>query len=248
MRFVFPYEGRELWANSILLQAASPYLKSMLKAGLVESISFVVTESVRRVGKRRRPLDFDESDGERSGDDEETPETATTDNGPPKTCHHPVKTITIDQTSSQTYEAVLCWIATRHIDFAPLTSTFQGQLDLQKARQSAVTSRSSRSPTLPPPSSPKSIYRLAHLLELPALSQLALANIKLQLKPTTVAREMCCDMVAYEAFRKLVVEYAVEQWAKVKESAAMKEMKEKIAQGEMSHAVSTFLELSLKLN
>lgn len=265
-----PRERRNLWVCSTILKSASPYFASLLQSSFLEGALSSMAPNYDGLGSTE--LDFDDSD-----DDEALAPPATDSTEAQSTCNHSFHLVKITQATYKTYEAVYSWIMTGYISFALLASTskareVEGVVDPTPADGSIVDDSTSMlenslplpstttpplpplpptlagSPQPPPRASPKSIYRLAHLLDLPQLQQLALNNINSQLTPTSVAFELFSDVAAsYEAFRTLVVDYAVEHWVEVKGSAAWKKMQQRVAQGELMHSVSMFMELSMKL-
>jgi hypothetical protein len=128
-----------------------------------------------------------------------------------------------------TYRTVLVYLVSSHIDFADLASTL---LPLNPAadetrKESFHRLRQQKVP-LPLPVSPKSIYRLADLLELPTLKNLALDHFKTQLMVENVARELFSNTSAlYNELRAAALDFAVEHWSEVKETEAMKEIQQK---------------------
>lgn len=88
-------------------------------------------------------------------------------------CHHQFHEVVITDTAFATYQACLVWIASGHISFSPLSSTRRvGGIDTP-ARSAATSSADLDAPHKV---SPKSIYRLAHLLSLADLQALALKS------------------------------------------------------------------------
>lgn len=117
---------------------------------------------------------------------------------------------------------MLLWLASSHIDFAPLRSSLQ--TTATPSRKSRLLTFHTSNPSLPIPSSPKSVFRLAHHLELPELRALALEAFSSQLTPTNLALELfSSEAIKYDKLRKVVVEVAAKQWAGVKGSEGMKE-------------------------
>lgn len=100
----------------------------------------------------------------------------------------PSKRVIIRETAYSTYAAVLIWLSCRYIGFASLRSK-SGQAhiaDLQHFRKDY--------PNLPAPVSPKSEFRLAHLLELTELQAEALRDVAGQLTSDNVAKELFSDV------------------------------------------------------
>lgn len=141
--------------------------------------------------------------------------------------------------------AVLLYLATGHIEFAPLSSLLltRNQED-GPARQTLLDEHVSEHPTLPPPVSPKSVYRLAHLLHREELQQLALDALSMSL--ATEARRanlfgpvsiVCAD------FKKVELNYVVENWQEVQASKSWNEMREKATTGEIEGAAQILFDL-----
>ena len=82
----------------------------------------------------------------------------------------PIHRIIMSEPSFHTFRAFLYYLATNQIAFAPITSSFAGVSAPPPDDESNAAS------VVPLPVSPKSIYRLAHKLELPALQKLALTS------------------------------------------------------------------------
>jgi hypothetical protein len=151
----------------------------------------------------------------------------------------PFHQVVINATAYTTYRAVVVWIHTGHITFAPLVSKFRSyKWAASGARTQAINLLAAEQPQLPLPASPKSVDRLAHLFELDELMQLALDSIKAQLSPNMVAYKLLRDVAAcYEDVRDVELGYALVHWEKAKGSEAMKEMKRLAESGQLPHAV-----------
>lgn len=160
---------------------------------------------------------------------------------PSKECreNHRFRKVTIRETSFVTYQAVLVWLHTGHIAFVSLRSTFPDFLDREKKapRQDAILKTVTQDPLLPHPSSPKSIYRLAHYLELGDLQNLALSSFKQQLNVQNVAHELFSECsLRYPALQRLALEYAIKNWRFVKDSEAMKVIEQRMDADELDPA------------
>ncbi|KAK4702802.1 hypothetical protein P7C70_g3418, partial [Phenoliferia sp. Uapishka_3] len=206
VRFTFP-NGRELWANAATLAAASPYFKSLLESGFREGTT-VFEERTESTSAEVNSIDFDDSDDEGLQPLEEalgrTP--AASSSPAVDTCTHPIHHVKITQSSYITYLAVLCWISTGYIDWAPLSSSFSDTT----TRANAI-STTQKLNSLPIPSSPKSIYRLAHFLELTELKKLALQAIKAQLTVENIMDELFSETSrTFDDVTDLLVEFVRE--------------------------------------
>lgn len=134
--------------------------------------------------------------------------------------------------------AVLLYLATGHIEFAPLTSLLSMlEEDVSAARRAILDKHALEHPTLPPPVSPKSVYRLAHLLQLAELQQLALDTISSGLTIEGAARELFSPVsIAYAEVKKVILDHVVENWEEVQASESWAEMRGKTVTGEIMGA------------
>ncbi|KAL8289996.1 hypothetical protein RQP46_002935 [Phenoliferia psychrophenolica] len=221
VRFVFPRDGgRELWSNAGILSDASPYFKTLLESGFSDGQSSITHSSSGAT--ERSALDFDDSD------DDETLATPPSD-APTSdhSCTFPHHKIEITQSTYTTYKAVLCWIYTNHISWAPLASSFTGTSTAR--RSNAVRKATQQRPKLPTPASPKSVYRLAHLLEIPALQRLALDELKSQLTVANAAAELFSQTSGrYDDVLKVVLAYVKENKGEVMKSSAWTKILEQV--------------------
>ncbi|BGP37216.1 hypothetical protein JCM10449v2_001121 [Rhodotorula kratochvilovae] len=222
--------GRQLWTTEATLTAASPYFKDLLASAFSEGVT--ATTNLSSAKTEKRSYTFEESDDET--DALELPAKAQKEPGAP------FKRIPVIETSYTTYVAVLVWIQTQHIAFAPLLSSFglyaEGVSLAQTSRRLAVKAlKDAQHPSLPPPASPMSIYRLADLLSLPALKSLALGNLVSQLTPQNAAYELYSDVATcYAPVRDAVLEYVVERWGEVKRAKGTAEMERRATDGELA--------------
>ncbi|BGP16284.1 hypothetical protein JCM10213_008264 [Rhodosporidiobolus nylandii] len=225
VRLSFPSEEREIWASETLLKQ-SPYFATLLSSGFAESLS---GEGGTETPREPRS-NLDDSDDEL---DSALPP-------PPKPSSHPIpphKTITIIETAYTTYLAVVCYLQSGEIAFAPLTSSFRTAGEPASAAPSSRTAALLPSPSTstPPllPVSSKSVYRLSHLLELPALS--ALANFRSQLTVQNAAYELFSDTAScYNEVLEAVMEFVLARLEEVLETEGMKEMEVKAKAGELT--------------
>ncbi|GJN91047.1 hypothetical protein Rhopal_004062-T1 [Rhodotorula paludigena] len=144
-----------------------------------------------------------------------------------------------------TYRALLLWVHTQHCPFAPLKSSLvadSSEDEVEFVQSAGVTSKQAslrkwRAENLgaPFPASPKSIYRLAHFLDIPSLRRKALEAIEDQLTATSCALELFSDVCAsYDEVRELVVGYARDDWHLVSATDAFKGVLERFRRGELS--------------
>ena len=138
---------RELYASRRDVRKAAPWAEQLASAQ-------PTTEAPESFATRQ-PLR--EEDGDAVDSDDET------DVFPPKpepqSSRSPTAVIRVDDAAYTTVRAVLLWLATGHIAFAPLTSK------VGKAERVAYIRRyADEHPDLPLPASPRAVYRLAQLL------------------------------------------------------------------------------------
>ncbi|GAA5863416.1 hypothetical protein JCM1840_007519 [Sporobolomyces johnsonii] len=169
----------------------------------------------------------------------------------------PFKLVTIRDTAYTTYRALLLWTQTGYIQFAPLTSSFHFASDGVRAYGAALEERGDTLKLLAASNgslrllypSPKSVYRLAHFLEVDRLAKLALDNLATQLTPQNVAVELFSEVSScFDEVRDVALEYAVANWKVVVKAPATQELERKAQAGELDgSAASTALLLAKKL-
>lgn len=245
MCFVFPWTNTKLWASSKVLINHSAYCFALLSGKFSESTVHTSSE------------DSDASDSEgypecslfEESDDETDMHFASTiaKKAPPSDSNNlPHKKVVITQAAFTTYQATLVWMSSRYIRFAPLRSSRGDDTsESREARLRDIIKMVEANPETSLPASPKSVYRLAHLLELKDLQEAALANLSSQLTPRNAATELFGDVAsAYPAFRDVVLKYVVKNWSGVRASEAWKRIKEH-ADGHMLPAGAAYTALLL---
>ncbi|ORY69430.1 hypothetical protein BCR35DRAFT_354603 [Leucosporidium creatinivorum] len=153
--------------------------------------------------------------------------------------------INITETAYTTYHAVLLYLQSGYITFAPLASNLlPHKSDAKQTREQLLDQHLSSTPSLPFPVSPKSVYRLAHLLEIPSLCALSLAELKSQLTISNAVRELFSKTSSlYDDLRAVVLAFVVTNWPEVKTSEGMKEMETMARTGQIPHGTATSFEL-----
>ncbi|KAK4334778.1 Proteophosphoglycan ppg4 [Rhodotorula toruloides] len=241
IRLFFPRHEADLWTDSSFLSRSSPYLKTLLSSDFAESVTN--SSRFRDGGRRRRDSkDFDDSDEEA---DELYFEAHPPSQHERDELQQPYKEIKITKTAFTTYRAVLAYLRTGFIAFAPLSSTFPADADAAKpTRASRIEAAVSSDPSLPYPVSPKSTFRLAHLLELDELQHFCLANFSKQLTVDCAPYELFSDTsICYDAWRKVVLDFIVDNWDAVTSSASWKTETAKVRRDEIQGAAPIMLEL-----
>ncbi|GAA5952377.1 hypothetical protein JCM21900_003796 [Sporobolomyces salmonicolor] len=260
---VFPREGRKLWASSKALAELSPYWKTQLSSsGFREDVD-------NKEGSSEMEGTSDDSDDELDNDRSSRPRTLADSPPPPPG----TRTIPITGTLYNTYRALLCWLYTSQVQFAPLTSAFlrtpasEAAADLpnspspcpaapawpsapllcsaRRARHSALSARSLLAPSAPPAVSPKSLYRLAHFLEIPALAALCVSALRDLLTVDNVPHEMLGSLAeVYDEVWDAEVQWARERWDQVRDGAGMRVEGERMrTEGATAHEAATLLRL-----
>ncbi|GAA6040206.1 hypothetical protein JCM8097_004183 [Rhodosporidiobolus ruineniae] len=250
---VFPRCGQKIWTSQAVL-STTPYFAKLFSSGFAEAggdeapvleagaeDAFALDENEEpSVGetslKRRRsstptleasPRDLRQK---RTRSKESPPPPADdSDDEVDLTLDKPVeqappsrrKTITITEASYSTYLAVLGYLHTNEIQFARLRA-----LEEQNPP---------RSGSFLTPASPKSVYRLAHLLELPGLASCALFNLSEQLTPSIAAEELFSPLCRlYPEACQVVLRYIVDEGngAAVMDTKEMKERLRRVEEEE----------------
>ncbi|GAA6011349.1 hypothetical protein JCM11491_002753 [Sporobolomyces phaffii] len=248
--FYFLRSRRRLWADEDALRKASPYSETMLSSDFAEGAASSSSSPSSPPPEPLPDYTFADSDVE-SDDDEVKPDddgsqlkdnfTTGSDSA------SPCKTIRVVDTPYSTYLAVLLWISSRFIAFAPLSSTFAPDEDpfdpasaARTARATAVVELTKKAKAgLPRPVSPKSVYRLAHLLEMPELAALALANFKAQLTVDGAFHELFSDVsAAYAPVQRVAMDYVLDHWPEVKAARAVQVVENKAERGLATSAMA----------
>ncbi|BGP40887.1 hypothetical protein JCM10449v2_004852 [Rhodotorula kratochvilovae] len=140
--------------------------------------------------------------------------------------------ITVTQTAYSTSRAVLRYLAT-------------GNVSAIRTRRGCIDHLS---PTGINPSallvSPKSVYRLAHLLQLEDLHQAALAAFKGSLTPANAAAELFDNaLVLYDEWRNVALAFVVHHFDEINEAPSWIEMMERIERDEVPGAAGILVKL-----
>lgn len=258
----FPSDKR-LYASSSALKAASPYFVDLLTSGFSEG-SLTATSGGQPPAADAADAAWDGCDADSDYDtdvlydDEQesqtqilqqsTSLTKNSEKSDKKSAdassqaehhHHRLHYIKPPGVAFTTYRAVLIFLLSGHIEFAPLLSTHRvathpASKEAPASRHQAIRVSVGRVVGLPVPASPKSVYRLARLLQLDQLERLALREIGTQLTVENVAYELFSDVAGvYEDVREMLLQFAVENWAAVKDTASMQEMEALAEAGEL---------------
>lgn len=246
--FYFLRTRQRLWANEGVIRRASPYFETLFTSGFAETSEASKLNHASDV-EELPPYEFEDSDAEL--DETVDPEKKPRDEGYDV---FPFKTIRITDTSFTTYFAVLIWISTGYISFALLTSCFS-------LSSSSTTRAEERRPAIAAPgkessphgslpvASPKSVYRLAHLLELSELKDLALNAYKSRLAPSGALAELYSDVAcAYPEVRAIAMKFFVAHWKAIRTFPTFERVENKLENQEPNSATALIgLKLATKL-
>ncbi len=236
--FYFPRSNRELWANSTALKQASPYSKTIFESQFKEGVAST------RVSVAATPSPPSDEDHSLDSDDEadkvpfKLAATRTEASLPAG-----VREVVITSTAYTTYHTTLVWMLYDHIAFAPLTNT----PFLLSAEPNSKASPPAVDPDLPLPASPKSVYALAHLLELPDLMKLALNNLRSQLTADNVLYQIVSDVAVHDEVRQSITAFAKTRWRSIRNTSAAVELgTSEVHQLVGSEAMARLFELARK--
>ncbi|KAF9645618.1 hypothetical protein BDM02DRAFT_3271586 [Thelephora ganbajun] len=160
--------------------------------------------------------------------------------GEHKECAGKGTVIKVHDVAFITFQALLVYLYTSHINFAPY-----GSEENRKSRSSEIVSLSEGS--IPRPS-PKSIYRLADKYDLPLLKRLALDNIRDGLKQCDTVEEVFSRFSSkYEDIRTMQVNHLASVLSSADEVSAkdlcgkVDEMVDNYANGDLDHAMDAII-------
>uniref|UniRef100_A0A0K3CN66 FGENESH: predicted gene_15.216 protein n=1 Tax=Rhodotorula toruloides TaxID=5286 RepID=A0A0K3CN66_RHOTO len=238
VRLFFPRvakEGASLWVEESFLILCSDYFISLLSGGFAEG---------SRSSKKRRRLTRKSQPPSNAADPKERPYKDPDDELDAQYWSNSVpfpepdedddnREVTITETAWTTYQAVLAYLRTGFIEFAPLSSACKPR---NPAAHHTRLDRINETADGPGPGqvSPKSTFRLAHLLELSELEEICLLELSKTLQAQNAAYELFDDAsICFDRWRQVIVKFVARNWEEVKETAGWKEMYGRIASGEM---------------
>lgn len=224
--FFFPRNGRSIWANEKVLRDVSPYFATLLSSGFSEGMARCQDPPQADLSAIFEPLEYLDSDEE----SDQVVAGAVKANSDDFALAS-FKRVDVTEEMYTTYRAVLCWIGTNHIDFARLNSS-KCYNRVSPSTKSGASAQPREYHSLPTPASPKSVYRLASLLELPALAKLAHENFESQLTPQNAAYELFTDIAdTYPEIRDSALACVVKNWKEVVVSAAYADVEARAVSG-----------------
>ncbi|GAA5849633.1 hypothetical protein JCM8547_000517 [Rhodosporidiobolus lusitaniae] len=238
VRLYFPRvheKGAELWVKADFLSKSATYFRDLSASGLAETIPRRSKRArtggvVKQAAAPPVEKDFEDSDDETDAflSSKQPPTLADSSAGE----DYLYRQISIPQTAFSTYRTALLYLQTGYISFLPLSSSVSPE-----SRTECLDQAFAEDPCLPFPVSPKSLYRLAHLLSLDDLQKLALTAFKDSLSVKNAAKELFSDTsIAHDHLRAAVLEVVKEKWKEIKKSAGWKDALGKIKAGEFKEA------------
>ncbi|GAA6006978.1 hypothetical protein JCM10207_009157 [Rhodosporidiobolus poonsookiae] len=251
-RLFFPKLGKDgasLWVNADLLSGTCPYFKDLLASDFAEAAPRRA-KCLRPSGEQPlQPEPTDEKDFEDSDDETDEyrfAEAPPGDEEPPDNLSF--REIKVTRTAFSTYHALLTFMQTGYLHFAPLKSAFKPSNPAGiETRGEFIKKLHDADPSLPLPVSPKSLYRLVDLLRVPGstgLATLCLDKLADSLSIHGAAHELFSDVsMCFEPIRKMVISYVVANWAEVRATPSWTAMMERIKAGELPDAAGIIVEL-----
>ncbi|GAA6021006.1 hypothetical protein JCM10207_003886 [Rhodosporidiobolus poonsookiae] len=253
LRLVFSRPDKteaELWASGKLLSSKLPYFKDLLESDFEEA---TVRRSKRARKSGAQPVDPDENVTSIEASDDETDDLLftvkpQTSNDSPESADAPFHEIRVKHAAYSTYYALLVYLQTGYIRFALLKSACSplnpASLDTRTEQLSSTLSKDS---ALPPPVSPKSLYRLIDLLRLPesdSLHGLCLRAYGDSLTHHGAAHELFSDVcICFGALRKVALEYVAEHYDEVTATPSWNEMMGRVERDEVPGSSAVLVEL-----
>ncbi|KWU41848.1 hypothetical protein RHOSPDRAFT_36617 [Rhodotorula sp. JG-1b] len=229
----------ELWTTSGLLATASHYYKTLLASGYAETVP--------SGSKRQRSEALPSIEYTPSGHGDLAQPTIDWQDSDDETDDFLVErdwsgcTTTKQDAADFDYQQM----ETGHIKFAPIRSSHALPPDeLATKRKASLAKSLKKMPTLPPAVSPKSVYRLAHLLERYELQNLALDSFASSLTISGAANEIFSPAsLAYDKLRKVVVDFVVKNWKEVEATEAWHASRAKVASGQTEGGAQILFDL-----
>ncbi|GAA5984453.1 hypothetical protein JCM10908_003352 [Rhodotorula pacifica] len=272
LRLAFPQGGDQhlgLWTTTSFLSQTSEYYKDLLASGCAETVprrakrlrngeisgAAAAQESSQAAGAAAQAEDADaEKAFAEWQDSDDEADNFLLDRNPQisgdasqELDDIDYRQIEIRETAYSTFRAVLLYLQmkTGEICFAPLNSSLAPRnATSQATRQSLLDEALIRYPDLPLPVSPKSVYRLAHLIGHAELQKAALDSFASHLTIDGAPYELFSPVaIAYDELRKVVVDYVVKNWKEIKVTESWKIWRGMAARGEIEGAAQVLVDL-----
>ncbi len=257
VKLVWPSGGLtpfELWAPSALLSSVSAYYKDMFASGMQEAADVSVGSSSAAPVKRVvdclehaltvAPLSTDDSDTEaddiyrNASQEDNRPAQPPTNQPAPKHKH-----IVITHAKYATYIALLSWLQTGRIVFAPLKSSFATSVARIEPLRHALACK----PHAPIPVSAKSVYKLAHYLDIPSLATISLDTYLSQIDVRHAAQEVFGPMLGFPEAKARLVSFMGKNKDAYKQAGGLKEVQEKLNRNELEGIEREVIEVLIGL-
>lgn len=143
-----------------------------------------------------------------------------------------------------TFKALLVYLDSGFIEFSPLTSAFPLTSPPFPTRKAYLEKQLVDHPKLPLPVSPKSMYRLASLLDVSPLKTLSLSSLKSSLTLSNAAQELFSPLsISHEEVQAAIIEYVASNWAAIREGESYKEIVKRIKRDEIKGAGKVLVDL-----
>ncbi len=251
--------GAELWAPSKLLQAVSPYYRDMLDSGMQESL-VVVIEPGAGSAKRKAPEPAAPGDAAAAADGSADPPEDDSDTeaddiyrraAEDSTSAKPVATqpglkhkrVVVTHAKYATYVALLSWLQTGRIVFAPLKSSFATSSTRIEPLRHALACK----PHAPIPVSAKAVYKLAHYLDIPSLATISLDTYLSQIDVRHAAQEVFGSMLGFPEAKARLVNFMEDNRHAFKEAGGLAEVKDRLNRNEFEGLEKEVMEVLIGL-
>ncbi|GAA6038580.1 hypothetical protein JCM8097_009429 [Rhodosporidiobolus ruineniae] len=252
VRLFFPRanrgQGAELWTSGRVLEA-SRYFRSLSDPIYTESLWTSAVE--REDGLAPRPGVVHDGEPDIEDSDDEVDKFLCFKH--PPSLHVPplaelvrYKQLDIRHNCVSTYHALLVYLQSRFVHFAPLTSSCAPSNPSSSAqrRRDIIIEYHQKNPSLPLPVSPKSLFRLADYLYLEDLEQVCLDAFRSALTVQCAAHELFSEASqTFGRIRSVAIAFVKDNWEKVQQERSWTAAVRKIRHGEMPEAAPILLEL-----
>ena len=247
--FIFPNDSEQgkpahLWSNVSQLVQVSPYWKQLFSSGYKETESRMeklsnwkdsVTSDLENIVKQHRSEDhpvidiLDNSEGEEAGEARPSKKVRLADSE--HRHRESIRYVVVTDASIRTYEAVLTWIHTGSITFSALPSA-----NLSRAHRGSASC--------------KSVYALAHKLEIEELKKRACSDFASQLDEVNALKELFSKHAAlYPDLSAAAMTATITHAKKIKAAGGHQYPKEVVGEGKVDpvYAGAMMAELAGKL-
>jgi len=146
----------------------------------------------------------------------------------PRCCGERVgKVVCVKDIAYVTWRAMIFYLFTSHISFAPLSSSL-------RSRARSTCEREQGMPSKP---SAKSMYRLADKLGLEDLCKLSLSHIQSQLSTDTILKEVFSAFTScHKAIRDVELAFLFDHWEELRDSQQLRDTVKEVIRGDLPHA------------